>query len=56
MKEVFRKKKQKKGLKLDALSHDKRSQAVVLNKGVPIVCKFNNEEMGLISNQRFEEN
>ena len=53
MKEVFRK-KHRKGLKLDALSYDERSQAVILNKGVPIICKVNNEEMGFINNQRFK--
>ena len=32
----------------------KRSQDVILNKGVPIISKVNNEEMGLINNQRFK--
>ena len=43
-----------KGLKLAALPYDERSQAVILNKGVPIICKVNNEEMGFINNQRFK--
>jgi hypothetical protein len=30
-----------KGLKLDGLSYDDRSQAVILNKGVPIISKVN---------------
>jgi DNA replication protein DnaC len=42
------------GLKLDALTYDERSQDVILDKGVPIISKVNNEEMGLINNQRFK--
>jgi hypothetical protein len=42
------------GLKLDALTYDERSQDVILDKGVPIISKINNEEMGLINNQRFK--
>jgi len=38
---------------LDGLSYDDRSQAVILNKGVPIISKVNNEEMGIYNNQRF---
>ena len=52
MEELYNK-KYRKGLKLEALSYDKRSQYVILNKGVPIICKVNNEEMNLINNQRF---
>jgi hypothetical protein len=54
-KEEFRK-KHRKGLKLDVLPYDERLQAVILNKGIPIVCKVNNEEMGFINNQRFINN
>jgi hypothetical protein len=42
------------GLKLDALTYDERSQYVILDKGVSIISKVNNEEMGLINNQRFK--
>ena len=42
------------GLKLDALTYDERSQDVILDKGVPIISKVNNEEMGLINKQRFK--
>ena len=52
MKELY-KKKSRHGLKLDGLSYDDRSQAVILNKGVPIISKVNNEEMGIYNNQRF---
>ena len=53
MKEVFRK-KHRKGLKLDALSYDDRSQAVILYKGTPIISKVNNEELGVFNNQRYK--
>jgi ATP-dependent exoDNAse (exonuclease V) alpha subunit len=53
MKELYNK-YSRHGLKLAALSYDERSQAVTLNKGVPIICKVNNEEMGFINNQRFK--
>ena len=46
--------KHRKGLKLAALSYDERSQDVILNKGMPIICKVNNVDMGLINNQRFK--
>jgi len=39
---------------LDGLPYDDRSQAVVLNKGVPIISKVNNEEIGIFNNQRFK--
>jgi hypothetical protein len=48
------KNKYRTGLKLDALTYDERSQDVILDKGVPIISKINNEEMGLINNQRFK--
>jgi energy-coupling factor transporter ATP-binding protein EcfA2 len=54
MKELYNKRKSRTGLKLAALPYDERSQAVILNKGVPIICKVNNEEMGFINNQRFK--
>ncbi len=41
-------------MKLDALDYDDRSQAVVLNKGMPIISKVNNEEIGIFNNQRFK--
>jgi hypothetical protein len=41
-------------LKLDALDYDDRSQAVILNKGMPIISKVNNEDMGIFNNQRFK--
>ena len=44
----------RKGLKLDGLSYDDRSQAVILNKGVPIISKVNNEDIGIFNNQRFK--
>jgi hypothetical protein len=53
MKEMY-KKKDYHGFKLDALDYDDRSQAVVLNKGVPIISKVNNEDMGIFNNQRFK--
>ncbi len=42
------------GLKLDGLSYDDRSQDVVLNIGVPIISKVNNEDIGIFNNQRFK--
>ncbi len=41
MKELYRKKDYH-GLKLDDLDYEGRSQAVILNKGVPIISKVNN--------------
>ncbi len=38
---------------MDGLSYDDRSQAVVLNIGVPIISKVNNEDIGVFNNQRF---
>jgi ATP-dependent exoDNAse (exonuclease V) alpha subunit len=38
---------------LNALPYDKRTQDVILNKGVPIISKVNSEEMDLVNNQRF---
>ena len=46
-------KKYWKGLMLNALPYDKRTQDVILNKGVPIISKVNSEEMDLVNNQRF---
>ncbi len=54
MKEVYKKNNYRTGLKLDALNHDDRSQAVILNKGVPILSKVNNEDIGIFNNQRFK--
>ncbi len=48
------KKKDYHGLKLDGLDYDDRSQAVILNKGVPIISKVNNEDNGIFNNQRFK--
>ena len=42
------------GLKLDGLVYDDRSQAVILNKGMPIISKVNNEDIGIFNNQRFK--
>jgi hypothetical protein len=54
MKELYNKNRCRTGLKMDGLTYDDRSQAVILNKGVPIVSKVNNEEMGIYNNQRFK--
>ncbi len=54
MKELYKKNKYRTGLKLDALDYDDRSQAVVLNKGVPILSKVNNEDIGICNSQRFK--
>ncbi len=48
------KKKDCHGLKLDGLDYDDRSQAVILNKGVQIISKVNNEDIGIFNNQRFK--
>jgi len=53
MKELY-KKKYRKGLEIEGLSYDDRSQAVILNKGVPIISKVNNEDIGIFNNQRFK--
>ncbi len=53
MKELY-KKNYRKGLKPDALPYDDRSQDVILNKGLPIISKVNNEEIGIFNNQRFK--
>jgi ATP-dependent exoDNAse (exonuclease V) alpha subunit len=53
MKELYNQ-KYRKGLKLEGLSYDDRSQAVILNKGVPIISKVNNEDIGIFNNQRFK--
>ena len=53
MKELYNK-YSRHGLRLAALPYDERSQDVILNKGMPIICKVNNEEMGFINNQRFK--
>ena len=42
-----------KGLKIEALKYDKRTQDVILNKGVRIISKVNSEDMNLVNNQRF---
>jgi hypothetical protein len=46
MRELYNK-KHRKGLKLDGLVYDDRSQAVILNKGVPIISNVNNEDIGI---------
>jgi hypothetical protein len=53
MKELYNQ-KYRKGLKLEGLSYDDRSQAVILNKGMPIISKVNNEEIGIFNNQRLK--
>ncbi len=53
MKELYNK-KHRKGLKLDGLVYDDRSQAVILNKGMPIISKVNNEDIGIFNDQRFK--
>ena len=42
------------GLRIAALSYDDRSQDVILNKNMPIISKVNNEDLGLINNQRYK--
>ncbi len=54
MKELYKKNKYRTGVKVDALPCDDRSQAVILNKGVPIISKVNNEDIGIFNNQRFK--
>ncbi len=54
MKEVYNKNCRKRGLKLDALPYDDRSQAVILYKETPIISKVNNDDLGLINNQRYK--
>ncbi len=53
MKELHNKKYRKR-LKLDGLTYDDRSQAVILNKGMPIISKVNNEDIGIFNNPRFK--
>jgi hypothetical protein len=50
MKELYNK-KHRKGLKIEGLVYDDRSQAVILNKGEPIISKVNNEDIGIFNNQ-----
>ena len=54
MKEVYNKTGRRRGLKLDALSYDDRSQAVILYKETPIISKVNNEDIGIFNNQRYK--
>ncbi len=54
MKELYVQNKYRTGIKIDGLSYDERSQAVVLNIGVPIISKVNNEDLGIFNNQGFE--
>ena len=42
------------GLRIAALSYDDRSQDGILNKTMPIISKVNNEDLGLINNQRYK--
>ncbi len=53
MKELYNK-KYRKGLKLDGLSYNDRSQAVILNEGMPVISKVNNEDIGIFNNQRLK--
>jgi hypothetical protein len=39
---------------LDGLDYDDSSQAVTLNKGILIISKVNNEDIGIYSNQSFK--
>ncbi len=49
------KKKDYHGLKLDGLVHDDRSHAVILNNGMPIILKVNNnEDIAIFNNQRYK--
>ncbi len=41
------KKKHRKGLELEALSYDDSSQSIMLCKGVHIISKVHNEDIGL---------
>jgi len=54
MKELYNKKGRRRGLKLEGLSYDDRSQAVILYKETPIISKVNNEEIGIFNNQRYK--
>ncbi len=42
------------GLKSDGLTYDDRFQAVILKKGMPTISKVNNEDIGILNNQRFK--
>ena len=53
MKELYNKKGRRRGLKLEGLSYDDRSQAVILYRETPIISKVNNEEIGIFNNQRY---
>ena len=53
MKEIY-KKKHRKGLELQGLSYDDRSQAVILYKKTPIISKVTNEDPGVFNNQRYK--
>ncbi len=54
MRELYKTNRCRTGLKLDGLNYDDRSQAVILNKGAPIISKVNDEVMGIYNNQRFK--
>ncbi len=54
MKEVYKKNNYKTGVNLDGLGYDDRSQAVILNKGMPIISKVYYEDIGIFNNQRFK--
>jgi hypothetical protein len=54
MKELYKKNKCRTGLKMDALPYDDRSQAVILNKGVPIISKVNNEDIDILITKDFK--
>ncbi len=47
MKELYNKKDVDAVLKLEGLSYDERSQAVILYKETPIISKVNNEDIGM---------
>jgi hypothetical protein len=51
---ALKKKKHRKGLELEGLSYDDRSQAVILYKGTPIISKVTNEDPGIFNNQRYK--
>jgi hypothetical protein len=39
---------------MDDLFYDDRSQAVILNKGMPIISNVNNKDIGIFNNQIFK--
>jgi hypothetical protein len=55
LKELYKKNRCRTGLKLDGLSYDDRSQAVILNKGMPTISKVKNKDIGIFNNQIFKK-